>query len=120
MQPCFGGRGKATQEASRTAGEGADARQKLKKLEELETKDEELWKAAGEDLEGAMATGTAIRDRITKWFMEKGSGFAEVAGKTIFCHVSAIRGGTGMGHRRLGEQVMLTVMEDRTRPTMGL
>ena len=55
-----------------------------------------------------MATGTAIRSRITKWFMEKGFGFAEVAGKTIFCHVSAINGGADIGHLCLGEQVMVT------------
>ena len=91
-------RGKAVGEEARSTSEVLDARQKLKTLEELEKKEEDVWEAASEDLEGAISTGTPIRGRITKWFMEKGFGFTEVAGKTICCHVSAIRGGTGMDH----------------------
>ena len=72
-------KGKATKEEARTVSDVSDAKQKLNKLEELEKKKEDLWEAASEDLEGAMATGTAIRGRMTKWLMEKEFGFAEVA-----------------------------------------
>ena len=90
-------RGKALHEEVRAGGEVSEARQKVMKLEEKNEKDEkeDPWKAASEVLAGAIVTGKPIRDRITKWFAEKGFGFAEVAGQTVFCHVSVIRGVKG-------------------------
>ena len=66
-------RGKAFHEEVRAGAEVSGAKQKIEKLEEKNEKDEkeDPWKAASEDLAGAIATGKPIRGRITKWFPER-------------------------------------------------
>ena len=82
-------RGNAFHEEVRAGGEVSEARQKIKKLEKREEKDEkeDPWKAASEDLAGAIATGPQINlleDELLNGLLKRALGLQRWLAKLCF------------------------------------
>ena len=76
-----------------------------KKVEEKE-KAEEL------SFEEGVQGKVMMRGLVRKWFVDKGFGFVEVKGHSVFCHADRV---VGQDWLRVGQGAWVKVMEDKAR-----
>jgi cold shock CspA family protein len=99
------------------------AMRRLERLEKTqeEEDDEQHLRQLASHVEDGVEAGKFMVGWATKWFAEKGFGFAEVlsaAGRvSVFVHTSAVRGAAVL---RRGERVVVKVILDPSRPTQEL
>ena len=53
-----------------------------------------------------------MKGLVKKWFVDKGYGFIDIQGHTVFCHADRVE---GQGWLKIGEGVRVKVVEDKGR-----
>jgi len=89
--------------------------QQIQKMEKELPEEEKKMEAKNEQeltFEEGIQGKAMMQGHVDKWFIDKGFGFLNVKGKTVFCHADRVVGQDWLGIR---EKVWVKIVEDKTR-----
>ena len=102
--------GKDGTHGGRSADVGVE-KVKVKKMEKEQEKEDEEKVEELSFKEGVQGK-VVMRGMVRKWFVDKGFGFVEVKGYSVFCHADRV---VGQDWLRVGQEAWVKVMEDKAR-----